>query len=230
MDDGSGVPVPPGFTTERSFVTLPDSFDGRKENYRKFRWQFRLFIMANREKFKAQELWANAYVDRAIENDSWGTWEDFLGKLAKDFGSTEEPRKALKEMGKLQQGKRAASEYFLKYEQLADLAGVDLNRYPNTTLYIEKNVQHTLIDQLYQSDTPPTTYQEYKRRIIAMDEMRRRRDIHKTPQKRFTPQVQDVNAMEVDHTTKKETRKCFICGKEGHLARTCPDREKKQNF
>jgi hypothetical protein len=246
MDNGPSVPVLPSLSVECSFVTLPDPFDRRKETYRKFRQQFGLFITANREKFRAQEsmiwftlsymkggdaeLWANTYVDRAIENDSWGTWEDFLWKLAKDFGSAEELWKALEEMGKLQQGKKAASEYFLKYEQLADLARVNLNQYPNATLYIEKNVQHILIDQLYQSDTPPTTYQEYKRRIIAMDEMRRRCDVHRTPQKVFIPRVRDVNTMEVNRTTKKETRKCFACGKEGHLTRTCPDREKKQNF
>jgi hypothetical protein len=62
------------------------------------------------------ELWTNAYVDRAIENDDWGTWEDFLGRLERDFGNTEEPWKALEELGKLQQRKGTAAEYFLKYE------------------------------------------------------------------------------------------------------------------
>jgi hypothetical protein len=105
-------------------------------------------------------------------------WEDFLDRLAKDFGNIEESQRALEELGKLQQGKKLAAEYFLKLEQLADVTEIDLNRYPNSTLLIEKNVQHVLIDQLYQSDNLPMTYQEYKRRIVAMDEMRRRCDIH----------------------------------------------------
>jgi hypothetical protein len=33
----------------------------------------------------AAELWANAYVDQALESDDWGMWEDFLDKLARDF-------------------------------------------------------------------------------------------------------------------------------------------------
>jgi hypothetical protein len=118
------------------------------------------------------ELWANAYVDKALKNHDWGVWEDFLDKLVKDFGNKGEPRKALEELGRLQQNKRTAAEYFLKLEQLADVVGVDLDQYPNATLYVERNVQKVLIDQLYQTNNPPTTYQDYKRRITAMDEMR----------------------------------------------------------
>jgi hypothetical protein len=129
------------------------------------------------------ELWANAYVDQALENNDWGVWEDFLDKLAKDFGNKGERRKALKELGRLQQNKRTAAEYFLKLEQLADVAGVDLDHYLNATLYVERNMQRALIDQLYQTDHPPTTYQEYKRRITAMDKMRRRREPYNSLQR-----------------------------------------------
>jgi hypothetical protein len=175
------------------------------------------------------ELWANTYVDRALENDNWGSWVGFLDALARDFGNKTEPRKALEELGRLQQNKKTAAEYFLKFEQLADIAGVDLDRYLNATLYVEKNVQRVLIDQLYQSDNPPITYRDYKRRIVTMDEMRRRREPHAVAtQSPLAPRQKDTAAMEVDRSFKKETRKCFACGKEGHLARTCS--EKKTDF
>jgi hypothetical protein len=174
------------------------------------------------------ELWASAYVDRAIESDDWGQWTDFLDAMARDFGNKTEPRKALEELGRLQQGKKTAAEFFLRFEQLADLAGVDLDRYPNATLYIEKNIQRVLIDQLYQSDNPPTSYRDYKRRIVVMDEMRRRRDSQTTPRQYSVPRQKDANAMEVDQSQKKETQKCFQCGKEGHLVRNCA--EKKKDF
>jgi hypothetical protein len=109
--------------------------------------------MANREAFKekesmiwftlsymkggAAELWANVYVDNALETNDWGTWEEFLDKLAHDFGNKEEPRRALEELGCLQQGKKSAAEYFLRFEQLASIVGIDVNRYPNTIQYIE---------------------------------------------------------------------------------------------
>jgi hypothetical protein len=203
MDARPGLPTLPGKAAEHSFIALPDPFDGRKENYRRFQRQFSLFLMANWTKFKEKEsmiwftlsytkggdaeLWANSYVNRAMESNNWGTWEDFLDQLAKDFRNIEEPWKALEELEKLQQGKKLATEYFLKFEQLADLVGINLNHYPKTALYIKRNMQHVLIDQLYQSDNPPSTYQEYKRRITAMDEMRRRQEMHKNPQWIVTP-------------------------------------------
>jgi hypothetical protein len=169
-------------------------------------------------------------MDQALESNDWGTWEEFLDRLAKDFGNTEEPRRALEELGKLQQGKRMAAEYFLKFEQQANLAGIDMNCYPNATLYVKKNVQHMLINQLYQSDNLPTNYQDYRRRITTMDEMRRRREVHRAPQQTAMPRSQDINAMEVDKMTKKVERKCFVCSKEGHLARACLNKERKQDF
>jgi hypothetical protein len=197
VDSQTGVLSLPGKPIDHSFVALPDVFDGKKENYRRFHRQFSLFLMANRAKFKEKasmiwftllymkggdaELWTNLYVDWALENNDWGTWEEFLDQLAKDFGNVEEPQKALEELGRLQQGKKTAAEYFLRFEQLADLTGIDLNWYPNMILYVKRNVQHVLIDQLYQSDNPPSTYQEYKRRVTAIDEMRRRCEMHRNP-------------------------------------------------
>jgi hypothetical protein len=120
------------------------------------------------------ELWANAYINKALEEENWGSWEAFLETLAKDFGDLEEPRRALEEMGRLYQGKKTAAKYFLKLEQLAAVAGIDINRSLHVALYVEKNINSLLIDQLYLSDEPPRNYQDYKRRIIAMDKMWRR--------------------------------------------------------
>jgi hypothetical protein len=62
--------------------------------------------MANQTKFKEKEsmiwftlsymkggeaeLWANTYVDQALEMNNWGMWEEFLNKLARDFGNKKE--------------------------------------------------------------------------------------------------------------------------------------------
>jgi hypothetical protein len=176
------------------------------------------------------ELWANSYVNKALEENDWRMWETFLDSLAKDFGNSEEPRQALEDMAKLVQGRCTASEYFLRFEQLARVAGVNVNWYPNTILYMEKNVQHALIDQLYQSDTLQNNYQDYKQRIIAMDEMRWRREGHQVVVQPPLSKSWDNTSMEIDRTVKKEDRKCYFCNKEGHLARGCPNKEKRQGF
>jgi hypothetical protein len=246
VDSSTNIHTLPRRTPGCVYVALPDVFDGRKENYRQFQRQFGLFLMVNREEFKekesmiwftlsymkggATELWANAYVDNALETNDWRTWEEFLDKLAWDFRNKEELRKALEELGHLQQGKRMAVEFFLKFKQLASVAGVDLNWYPNTVQYVERNIQHVLIDQIYQSDNPPRNYQEYKWHLIVMDKMRRRREIYKGTAQSAVHRPQDTSAMEVDHSGKRDKWKCFVCSKEGHLARACPDREWKQGF
>jgi hypothetical protein len=68
--------------------------------------------------------WADAYVDKALEDDDWGKYGDFLNQLAQDFGDKEEPQKALEQMERLYQGKGTASDYFQKLEQLAAMAGI----------------------------------------------------------------------------------------------------------
>jgi hypothetical protein len=100
----------------------------------------------------------------------------------KDFGNPEEPCKALKEMGRLSQGKKTMAEYFLRLEQLTSVVGIDINRSPHMILYVERNVNSILINQLYLSDNPPGNYQDYKMRIITMDKMKRRREAnHQNP-------------------------------------------------
>jgi hypothetical protein len=47
MDTTTNLHTLPSKDAGRSFIALPNVFDGRKENYRRFRRQFGLFLMAN---------------------------------------------------------------------------------------------------------------------------------------------------------------------------------------
>jgi hypothetical protein len=58
-------------------------------------------------------------------------------------------------MGRLYQGKRRATDYFLHLEQLAGIAGINVDDSSHTLLQIEQNMNTILIDQLYQSDKAP---------------------------------------------------------------------------
>jgi hypothetical protein len=118
--------------------------------------------------------WADAFVDKALEDDDWGSYIDFFDQLTRDFSDKEEPRKALEEMGRLYQGKGTASDYFQKMEQLASITGIDIDRTPHILLQMEKGLNLVLIDQLYFSGNHPENYHDYKKRIVDTDDMRKR--------------------------------------------------------
>jgi hypothetical protein len=176
--------------------------------------------------------WADAFVDRALEDDDWGSYADFLDQLMKDFCDKEEPRKALEEMGRLYQGKGTASDYFQKMEQLAAIAGINIDRTPHVLLQKEKGLNSVLVDQLYFSRNQPDNYRDYKKRIVDADDMRKWREANK---KKTTappvPRTRSANDMDVDkNKNENETRKCYSCNRKGHLSRNCPKKEEQQDF
>jgi hypothetical protein len=75
--------------------------------------------------------------------------------LSRDFGDGDEPHRALEAMGNLCQGKDTAANYFLKLEQLASMAGVDVQNSSHVIIQIKQNMNPILIDQPYQSADAP---------------------------------------------------------------------------
>jgi hypothetical protein len=37
------------------------------------------------------ELWANSFVEKALQLDDWGHWRNFTDMLSRDFGDGDEP-------------------------------------------------------------------------------------------------------------------------------------------
>jgi hypothetical protein len=61
--------------------------------------------------------------------------------------------------------------------------------------------------------------------------MRKRREVNRKGKTSTVPRARDSKAMEVNNQKKKtETRKCYSCNKEGHLACNCTKKERKQDF
>jgi hypothetical protein len=230
-----------------SHVATPTSFNGKKEDFCGFRRELGLYLMASHKDFKEDKSmvifalsymkigpatkWADAFMDKALENDDWGSYANFLDQLTKDFLDKDEPRKALEEMGQLYQGKGTVSDYFQKMEQLTSIAGIDINRMPHVLLQMEKGLNAVLIDQLYFSGNHPENYHDYKKRIIDADDMRRRCEANRRKPTQATPRQKNVNDMDVDKTKNvNKTRKCYGCNKTRHLAWNCPNKETRQDF
>jgi hypothetical protein len=178
MDQEGNLCSIPSKPSGCSHITVPVCFNGQKHEFKHFWWQIRIYITANEEDFStdksmvlftllymnegAAKLWANAFVDKALETRDWGLWQDFLDELVRDFRDSEEPWWALEEIRRLYQGKRSAVEYFLKLKQLAGIAGIDIHKSSHVILQIEKSINMTLINQLYQLDEAPRFYMEMK--------------------------------------------------------------------
>jgi hypothetical protein len=142
MDQAGSLPTLCAEPGHRLHVALPERFTGNKKDFLRFKCQFGLFITANQLDFPDNkshilfvlscmsgglaELWANSFMEKALQLDSWGRWRDFTDMLLRDFGNGDEPRRALEAMGSLRQGKDTATDYFLKLEQLTAMAGVNI--------------------------------------------------------------------------------------------------------
>jgi hypothetical protein len=245
MDHRASLSALPPANIGRSHIAAPSPFTGKKEDYRRFRQQLRLYLTANQGDFCNAEVmvifalsymtqgttakWADAYIDKALEADNWGKYSDFLDLPTQDFGDKEEPRKALEQMGWIYQGKGMASEYFQKLEQLVATAGIDINRSPHVLLQMEKGLNVVLIDQLYFLGTPPNNYRDYKQRVIDADDMQKSHEANRG-KKTFTLKTKNLDDMEIDKKEIMETCKCFNCNKQVILLKTVLIKKRSRIF
>jgi hypothetical protein len=79
------------------------------------------------------------------------------------FSDEEESHRSREAMGTLKQGRMMATEYFFHIEQLAQVAGINLEESGLIILQIERGIQPALIDRIYQSPNLPCRYDEYKK-------------------------------------------------------------------
>jgi hypothetical protein len=145
--------------------------------------------------------------------------------------------------------------YISKFEQLARLAGYDLN----SSLVLDR-FSSKLIPGLYTTiingpDEPVTwtdwvrAAQKYQQKYLLVqanlgdqwskDPAKGQKNRSKEQwQQALRPKPKDPNAMEIDHvrarqiTTDERTKlmkagKCFTCHKQGHLSRNCPQRSSR---
>src|SRR6202045_3658485 len=93
------------------------------------------------------------------------------------------------------QGREGASVYFLRIEQHATAAGINLLEDPHAILRCERGLNEDLVDQIYSRGLIPNTYAGYRDHAIALDNIARSRATWKESspgQKGFEPQNNDT--------------------------------------
>ena len=134
--------------------------------------QSRILLVLSLMKEGTTALWADDYIDRALADDNWGTWADFKEMLVQVFYDINEARKALDRMDALVQGMGLASEYFLRLEQLAMAAAIDIDQAgPEMLNRVERGLSQAPVDKIYQGENVPGTYREYKEKAMRLDDL-----------------------------------------------------------
>jgi len=189
-------PVEPHAPTPKEKGKQPDPFTKLSE-YENFHRQLSLYFRINGRVYPTDlekiyftlslmmggspGQWAMNFLEkmdkRAVNGDipdtAWGTFEEFVSALKDSF---EDPNKGKTAYNQLETFKyafgRRADEFFQEFETLAGRAGYIAPKPNNAYLIdlIEQKVPKPLLIKVY-NDKVPTTYVDYKEKIIRFDNL-----------------------------------------------------------
>jgi hypothetical protein len=173
-----------------------DPFDGTKTKYTTFCRQVQVCLVARPDLFKGTresdqnailfaishmrggmaEEWANEFLEKAAEDGTFGTWKDFTDRMDATFKDVNASAKARHRLETMRQERRTAEDFFLEFESTFRRAGFNTRHHDDVLVgYLEKNLHPAIVDRIYDVDPLPTTYEAWKRKAIALDQLHRRR-------------------------------------------------------
>lgn len=243
-------------------VAIPDTFDGTSSKVDSFLSQLSLFLHGKRAevildsdkitialsylKGGTAGPWAQQLTKEIFEEGKQMTYQEFISEFKKVFADPNPEATARFNMDKLKQGSNTADEYIASFRELKSKTGY------NEVALMEKfedGLSTSLVDQIYQLPTMPTTLQDWFDWASKLDRQWRRRDVKKKlaassiPRQQFKPALArpvqpaslpvpavppsaskstDVVPMDIDTGRRNYGPPiCFKCRKLGHIAKNC---------
>jgi hypothetical protein len=181
----------------KSHLRKPPTFDGK--NYQTWMMATELYIRANPKGFPTDESrilfalsfmtegqpvpWSLDFNESVLNADvvNFGTWAAFKEKLKASFEDKEKAKNARTALHQLKQGTQTAEEFFLQFELLRRAAGITDEG--ELVAFLEGGaIDKKILTQMYYSNTElPATYDDWKKKIIAIDGLHRRMKMWDTP-------------------------------------------------
>ena len=193
----------------KDFAEKPDKFSGK--DVEKFIRSVRIFIKANDTAFTTDDKkilftlscmkegsaneWAQNYTDSHLDDDNWGTFDNFLKLLRQAFGDPNEAKDAQHRLESFKQGTLTASEFFAKFEiyrrkakYLTKKENVHGGHDDYLIAVLERNLDPSLIRRIYAGDTVPSSYETYKDKVLSVYAMEQRfRSLNLRPARPIPP-------------------------------------------
>ncbi|EGO04193.1 hypothetical protein SERLA73DRAFT_148812 [Serpula lacrymans var. lacrymans S7.3] len=194
---GMGLPRAQEAEFRKTALAKPEPYDGDRKKFRSFSESLELHFNANPAYFSrernrisfalsymsigAAAALRTEWVERrkiAEERSDAGeitlleSWAHFERTLKDHFADTHEEERARYEIIYKKQGTLTAQEFFVKFEELRRRAGYDTRRNEQFLItLIRNNINGPLIKQIIYSGNVPTTYIEWKTRIVTNDQL-----------------------------------------------------------
>jgi hypothetical protein len=247
-------PTPRAMSNGSSGIQV-EGFDGSKARYRMFMRQVLLLFAAENERFQTDaqkiyfilnrmstgyaEEWANARMDRIIEENNAGTWIDFHRDLTTEFSDANETNKALGQLRALRQSGKSAHEFFTEFDFLFRQAKLTVLNHESILIdMLKQGLNGPLVEKIYAGEHFPVTYDNWKNKAIWLDDLWQEYKLlrrskapptrttvtqpgNRTPAAAPAPPTHDPMVVDRNQPTSAPFI-CYNCNGAGHMSRNCP--------